>query len=398
MTHKAIKFIIDYEQNNATYDNGYLIFNSGYFNNSIWFRFNAKINDWEWSNDLIYWNKKYDINSKSSIWINSLLDRKTDINYILSYLRLSNVNKNIIQMNDPIQQVYTYIDQLYNLTLDFEHNKIFDNEIKSNFKLMNFVINNAKEHIDTIRNNKQNQNNEIVNKNSILTIHPEKTEVIIHKDTLNNLNNTIGKLNREIAIYKNNMTTLSNYFTNIENNLDINHDILHDSFLIYQSSLLCELNVEPSHCISENTNLLYKNINILNKKLDEFTNENNELNDKLDDQVFEKNLCQKRINANRFTMKSLELHIATLQENISLSKKEKQKLILEIEGYKNTIEGNTIKIFGITHELDKKNNIISNLMLEKENMNSLKTIENPILEYNNQNKDDYEVISLDELI
>jgi hypothetical protein len=392
MSEKAIKFIRDYEQNNSTYDNGYLLFNSGYFNNSIWFRFNVKINDWEWSNDLIYWNKKYDNNSKSSIWINSLLDRKTDINYILSYLRLCNVNKNILQMNDPIQQIYSYIDQLYNITLEFENNKILDNEIKSNFKLMNFIITNAKEHIEQNKIKETNINNNTLNNLN------EKNQVIIHKDTLNNLNNSIRKLNQELLQYKNNIINLSNYLTNIDNNFETNHTILHESLLIYQSSLLCELNVNSSNSISENTNLLYTNINMLNKKLDEFVYENNELKEKLDDQIFEKNLCEKRINGNRFTIKSLELKISQLHENISLSKKEKQKLILEIEGYKNTIEGNTVKIFGITQELDKKNNIISNLMLERENLNISKISENPILESNNENKDDYDVITIDELI
>jgi hypothetical protein len=395
MTDKAFKFIQSYEQNTPTYDNGYLLFNPGYFKNKIWFRFNSKKNDWEWSNDLIYWNKNYDINSKSSIWVNSLLDSKNDINHIISYLRLNNVIKNIVKMNDPVQRIFAYIDKLYDFTLDNENNNMrSDSEIKLNYKLMNSTIKNAKEELENIRTN-----NTIVKKNDVVNIMNDYTQVKIDLDTLNYLNNTIGLLNQEIIRYKSDISNLSNYFTNNSNNIDINNSSLIDLFLIYQCSLLSELDVNSSDSLSDNTELIYKSVNLLNRKLDEINQENNVLKDKLDEQIFEKNLCEKRINANKCTIKSQDLLIKKLQENSDLSKKETCKLILELEGYKNTIEGNTMKTMSLLHELEKKNILINNLISEKQNMIYLTSDVNPIIDLEPENSDhsdhsdDYEILS-----
>jgi hypothetical protein len=388
MTENAIKFIQNYNKNNSTYNNGYLVFNPGYFKNKAWFRFNASKNDWEWSNDLIYWNKQYDTNSKSSVWINQLLDSKNDINYIISYLRLSNVNKNILQMNDPIQRISTYIDQIYNFLLNFATNKISENDLQLN--VINSALKNIKVELDRIINQdvfdyytfkKCNENN----------------QVLVNKDILTNLNNTIGNLNNQINHYKNDISELSNYLINIDNNqLEMNNSVLCDSFIIYQSGLLSELNVEPSFSISENTNLIYKNMNMLNKKLDELVNENNQLKEQLDEQILEKNLCEKRINGNRCIMKSLEISNKKLQQNIDLLKTEHRKQILEIEGYKNTIEGNTMKIFGITQELEKKDILIQSLLREKKEI-AIQTMDiSDDTQKHLTNKEDYEILSLDE--
>lgn len=386
MTDKAFKFIQSYEQNSSTYDNGYLLFNSGYFNNKIWFRYNTKKNDWEWSNDLIYWNKKYDNNCKSSVWINTLLDSKNDINYIISYLRLNNVIKNIVKMNDPLQRIFAYIDKLYDFSLD--------NDIKLNYKLMNLTIKNAKQELENIRKNNEKQYTTISKKNDVVNVVNEYTQVKIDKDTLNYLNNTIGLLNQEIISYKSDISNLSNYFTNNNYNIDINNSSVDDLFLIYQSSLLSELGVDSSNCISDNTKLIYKSINLLNKKLDEINQENIELKDKLDEQIFEKNLCEKRINANRCTIKSQDLLIKKLQENIDLSKKENCKLILEMEGYKNTIEGNTMKTMGLLQELGKKNILINNMISEKQNIISVNSDEKPIIDLEEEAySNDYEILS-----
>ncbi len=395
MTDSALKFIQNYENNNSIYDNGYLLYNPGYFKNKAWFRFNIKKNDWEWSNDLIYWNKKYDMNIKSSVWINRLLDNKNDINNIISYLRLSRINKNILQMNDPIQRISAYIDQLYNLTLNTQNNKISNHEI--NLNVIHSTIKNVKEETDKIKNV-----NLLHNNNS--DIYQINSQVMIDKDTLNNLNNTIqhlnytvGNLNRDIISYKSEIQKLSNYFVNINNDFDTINSELCDSFLIYQSSILSELDVNPSDTITENTNLIFNKVNILNKKLDELINENSQLKEQLDEQIFEKSLCEKRINGTRCTIKSLEISNMKLQQSIDSLKKEKKTHILEIEGYKNTIEGNTMKIFGITQELEKKNNIIHNLIQEKTNSSLFNKSGNINLEQDNTNLDDFEILSSDEI-
>ena len=120
----------------------------------------------------------------------------------------------------------------------------------------------------------------------------------------------------------------------------------------------------------------------------------------MDDQIFEKNLCEKRINGNKCSIKSLELSNNKLQETINLLNKEKRNYILEIEGYKNTIEGNTIKLLGITQELNKKNTIISNLVIEKDNYSILSKNKDITIkeEYNMQNNDEYDIVSSDELL
>jgi hypothetical protein len=137
-------------------------------------------------------------------------------------------------------------------------------------------------------------------------------------------------------------------------------------------------------------------MNMLNKKLDELVNENNQLKEQLDEQILEKNLCEKRINGNRCIMKSLEISNKKLQQNIDLLKTEHRKQILEIEGYKNTIEGNTMKIFGITQELEKKDILIQSLLREKKEI-AIQTMDiSDDTQKHLTNKEDYEILSLDE--
>jgi len=421
MSDKAKKFIYNYENNKCQYDNGYIVFNSGFLNNPIWFRFNNIKIDWEWSNDLIYWNKNYDNNRKCSIWINSLLDSANDINFIINYLRFKDVNNNIQLMSEQIEHISSLIDEIYTMSIVVENNKKLNNdEIKSSINKINASIKCVKDQIDKFKKDKHKKNkiskeikkdnielhnldDNIVCNNKNNANNPHKSNLVTaDKSILLNLNNTIGRLNNEILSYKKDIFVASDYLNNNNNTIDKNN-VLYEPFLIYQSSLLAELNIKSSDSISENTKLLYQSINKLNEKIDNQISENYKLIDKLDNQIFEKNLCEKKINGNKCTIKSLDVTNKNLENKLTSYEREIRDLISEIETYKNTQEGNCLKISGITLELEQKNTTISNLINEKENMISSILQLNSNLEYDVDSnifkvKDDYEILNSDELV
>jgi hypothetical protein len=66
-------------------------------------------------------------------------------------------------MNEPQQRICAYIDQLYNYALNFENKNNSDTDIRLNYKLMNYVIKNAKEEVTKINNNKKLDKQILVN-------------------------------------------------------------------------------------------------------------------------------------------------------------------------------------------------------------------------------------------
>ena len=377
MNNKVIEFIRNYIENKSTYDNGYLYFNPGYFQNQIWFRYNSKINNWQWSNDLIYWNNKCDKKSKSSIWINSLFDSQNDINYILKYLRLNYINKNIIAMYNPLDKLYHYINEIKSITSEYDINNIKLSDTEFNNKPLYLKLNLIDYAINLI--------NDELDKNSNLNIK-KINDVLVDKDTINNLNNKIGNLINQNNNHKIDNEIISNYLINYKSNINLNNTILSESILIYQSGLLSELNITPSNCIEENTKLLYSSINSINSKLDTLTKENKEIIDNYDEQVFEKNLLYKKINGLKSDIKSNEKTIHNLQVYIEHITQEKKNMILEIENYKNTIEGNTHKISGLLQELNIKKNT-NKLILVNNTINNVLE-DNELCDYDILNMDD----------
>lgn len=378
MTNKAIEFIKKYIDNKSIYDNGYLLFNPGLFQNQIWFRYNSKINDWQWSNDLIYWNIKCDKHSKSSIWINSLLNSENDINYILKYLRLIYVNKNIIKMYSPLDKIYHYINEIKSITSEYD-NKSNAEYLKLN--LIDYTIKEIKDELD---------------KNWNISNITKTNDVLADKDVLNNLNHNIGNLMNDNNNYKMDNSILSNYLINFQEDINLNNTSLSEALIIYQSGLLSQLNIKPSNCVDENTKLLYNSINSIHNKLDELTKENIDIKDNHDEQVFEKNLLYKKINGLKSDIKSKDKVIQNIQQHMDQLKQEKRHMILEIENYKNTIEGNTHKISGLLQELEMKKTFINNLISDPKDINIITPLKtNTILEI--QDQDEYDILNADDL-
>jgi len=438
MSNKAKKFIYNYDNNKCEYDNDYIVFNPGFINNTIWFRFNNIKIDWEWSNDLIYWNKNYNNNNKCGIWVYSLLDRGNDINFIINYLRIKGVNQNIEVMTPKSKKATSSIGESNTMNIHVKknknrNNKIGNNKIGHQNKISNIEMhkfNNAivsVPYIDT--DMKQTLNS--VNTSDLIKID---------KSILLNLNNNIGILNNELFCYKKDINMISEHFYKKNNDIDTNN-ILYESFLYYQNSLLTTLNSNYTNSVYANSYLLHEQISQLNQKLDNqiFENsqlnqkldnqifENSQLNDKLDNQIFENSqlnqkldnqkldnqifensqlnqkLCDKKNNRNKCIIRSLELSNNNLELERNLLKKQISELILEIELYKNTQEGNCIKIMSISKELEQKNIIISNLKLYNENIVSSVSMVSPNLEYDIERnifklKEDYEILNLDELV
>jgi predicted nuclease with TOPRIM domain len=424
MSNKAKKFIYNYDNNKSEYDNGYIVFNPSFINNTIWFRFNNIKIDWEWSNDLIYWNKNYNKNNKCGIWVNSLLDRGNDINFIINYLRIKGGNKNIQVMTDKNEKTKLYNDESYTINTPFKKkNRI--NKIGSDNKISNIELNNAigsEPYMD-------------MSMKHTLNIENTSDFIKIDKSVLLNLNNNIGILHNELFRYSNDINMISHHFYSKNNDID-KTNILYQSFLYYQKSLLTALNCNYTNSSHQNTYLMYERISQLNEKLDNQIFENSQLNEKLDNQIFEisqlnekldnqifensqlnekldnqifensqlnEKLDNNTINENKSIIRLLELSNKNLELEQNLLKNQISELILEIELYKNTQEGNYIKIMGISKELEQKNTIISHLKLYNENIVSSVSILSPNLEYDIESnifrlKEDYEILNLDELV
>ena len=386
MSNKAKKFIFNYDNNKCEYDNDYIVFNPGFINNTIWFRFNNIKIDWEWSNDLIYWNKNYNNDNKCGIWVNSLLDRGKDINFIINYLRIKGVNQNIQVMTPKSEKTTSCIDKSNNINISVKKNKNRNNKIGLENKLSNIQMHKF--------------NNEIVSVPYIdismkQPLNRDNTPdlIKIDKSILLNLNNNIGMLNNDVFCYRKDINMISDHFYKKNNEIDTNN-ILYESFLYYQNNLLLALNSNYTNSIYTNTYLLYESISQLNDKLDKQIFENSQLNDKL---------CNDTINRNKSIIQSLELSNKNLELEQNLLKNQISELILEIELYKNTQEGNCIKIMGLSKELEQKKTIISNLKLFNENIVSSVSILSPNLEYDIESntfklKEDYEILNIDELV
>jgi hypothetical protein len=386
MSNKAKKFIYNYDNNKCEYDNDYIVFNPGFINNTIWFRFNNIKIDWEWSNDLIYWNKNYNNDNKCGIWVNSLLDRGKDINFIINYLRIKGVNQNIQVMTPKSEKTTSCIDKSNNINISVKKNKNRNNKIGLENKLSNIQMHKF--------------NNEIVSVPYIdismkQPLNRDNTSdlIKIDKSILLNLNNNIGMLNNDVFCYRKDINMISDHFYRKNNEIDTNN-ILYESFLYYQNNLLLALNSNYTNSIYTNTYLLYECISQLNDKLDKQIFENSQLNDKL---------CNDTINRNKSIIQSLELSNKNLELEQNLLKNQISELILEIELYKNTQEGNCIKIMGLSKELEQKKTIISNLKLFNENIVSSVSILSPNLEYDIESntfklKEDYEILNIDELV
>ena len=386
MSNKAKKFIFNYDNNKCEYDNDYIVYNPGFIHNTIWFRFNNIKIDWEWSNDLIYWNKNYNNVNKCGIWVNSLLDRGNDINFIINYLRIKCVNKNIQVMTPKNEKKTLPIGENYTINIPIKKknkkrkNKIGGENENSNIEMHKF--NNA---IGSL------SNMDTAMKETLNSMNTSDL-IKIDKSVLLNLNNNIGILHNELFRYSKDINMISDHFYGKNNDINTNN-ILYQSFLNYQNSLLTALNTNYTNSAYDNTYLLYERISQLNQKLDNQIFENSQLNEKI---------SNNKINGNKCIIQLLELSNKNLELERNLLKNQIIELILEIESYKNTQEGNCIKIMGISKELEQKNTIISNLKLFNENIVSSVSMLSPNLEYDIESsifrlKEDYEVLNLDEL-
>ena len=332
MSKNVSIFIEKLENGFPTMDNGYIVYNDGFWSGLIWYRFDIEADQWEWTDNLIVWHSV-------SEQINNI---SKDNMLIINYLRLKSLNKNIKvlskkmdgfnELEELVHRLFInyktlekpFVDDkhsedhniLYYLTqLDFEytqHNKIINN-------LMNientFII--EREKIKTRNSQKDfltNYTNSVIIEKMLILESRFKISYLINglKIRLIELDSPHNVLDTyKIQQLDDDINQISN-FLNKKTDV-INNKRMYNSMLNYQTCILNNLGLLCNENLQINNNLILESINKLTERNDKLDILNNELNTKIktlenDKLVVIKN-CDEVINR----LKKVELKYAILE-------------------------------------------------------------------------------------
>ena len=165
MSDNARYFIERLEAGDPPMDCGHIFYDSGIFSSPVWYRFHPATEEWQWTPDLIYWNSIESDIAKEGIWQNYQLS--SDNQYIIHYLRLKSINKNINHMEDSwkntclkLAEISNYLSsekfpieipeslahneslQNYTNQISFENNRI--NELKGRIYALEYELINGR--------------------------------------------------------------------------------------------------------------------------------------------------------------------------------------------------------------------------------------------------------------
>ena len=124
MSQSAIEFIKKIESKKTPENGGLYIYEGGFFSMPIGYRFNRKLNEWEWSNDLYIWNSIH-MTIDDEIYCMS-----SDNIYIINYLRLKSKSKNIKDMENHLEALRQSLHNLYSNTSIFDPINIEDEQLR----------------------------------------------------------------------------------------------------------------------------------------------------------------------------------------------------------------------------------------------------------------------------
>jgi hypothetical protein len=281
MNLRLTKFIENLENGCPEMENGCIVFSTGLFNTSTWYRLNNKTGNWEWSFDLVYWNSVYTYICGEGLWANYKLD--SDNKYIANYLRLKSSNNNIKQMTimnkfiDHIDKTYKKdFNKIDNLdTLDnkdlIELEKKLDLEYKELCEQVSLVNNSNKfyDDIKTIRKITKSGANSVNELELCSYAYKHKLNVIDTRINYLTIANTYLTKCYEYILDKNLVDFLNT--PNINYNLSMNKDNpYYKAINKYQNNIIKQLGYNDYiDNICEGNSYINEKIKVIKSKLED---------------------------------------------------------------------------------------------------------------------------------
>jgi hypothetical protein len=110
MSKNVSIFIEKLENGLPPMDNGYIVYNGGFWSGLIWYRYKLESEQWEWTDDLRYWYSVIEQN------VNTSQDNMS----IINYLRLKSLNKNIKVMSKKMEDVNEIEELVHRLFISYK--------------------------------------------------------------------------------------------------------------------------------------------------------------------------------------------------------------------------------------------------------------------------------------
>jgi hypothetical protein len=246
MTEKAKNFIYLLEKGKAPTQDGYSYFESGFFENPSWYRYNNRIYQWQITFDLVKWYNVSEINIELNI----------DNLYIVNYLKIKEIKNNIVIMTKNYEDlVNTLCNNIYINLDDFEniYNDNIISDIIQNINEINNSVNKVKNQINELELDYQLR----ANKKNVEVL---KRELIYYNQQYQYLKEDYYK---RLIILKSNCIKNTDMFLTMYNKTTDDLELLRRDFFIVENNY-------NQKCDE------YNNLNVTNKKLnDELKNGNN---------------------------------------------------------------------------------------------------------------------------
>jgi len=131
MSKNVNEFIEKLENGFPPMDNGYIVYNCGFWSKPIWYRFDIETEHWEWTDNLCIWHSV----------IKQNINISPDNMIIINYLRLKSLNKNIKVMSKKMEDINELEDIVHNLFLNYKtlDKPIVDEKYKDDAKVLDYL-------------------------------------------------------------------------------------------------------------------------------------------------------------------------------------------------------------------------------------------------------------------
>ena len=286
MSKNVNEFIEKLENGFPPMDNGYIVYNCGFWSKPIWYRFDIETEYWEWTDNLRIWHSV----------IKQNINISHDNMVIINYLRLKSLNKNIKVISKKMEDMNELEDIVHNLFLNYKtlDKPIVDEKYVDDAKVLDYLNqldlenNRLDDHMSGLiqiedkfilerdkfrtRNSQKelldNYTNSIIIKKILIVECKLKIAYLINglKIRLNQISSTTHLLD----IYK--MEQLENDINQVCNFLDkktnfVDNKRISTSIFNFQTKLLNSLGITVHENLAMNSELIFNSIQKIKEKM-----------------------------------------------------------------------------------------------------------------------------------
>lgn len=336
MSKNVSIFIEKLENGFPAMDNGYIVYNDGFWRGLIWYRFDIEADRWEWTDNLIVWHSVTE----------QIIDVSKDNMAIINYLRLKSLHKNIKVLSKKMDRFNELEELVHRLFINYKtlEKPVIDDKYKEDHNIQYYLTQLEYAYTDhdiNLSNLMNLENTYIIESEKIKTRNSSKdfisnysNNMIIHKILIlesrfhisylmNGLQMRILELDYTSDISNtyqieqldiNEICNFLNNKTNIIQNIQI-----HNSMLNYQTKLLNCLGLPTDQNLQVNNENILESIHNLKinneNEIEKLDILNNELHTKIKKTENEKVILIKNFDEVMNRLKKLELKYAILESS-----------------------------------------------------------------------------------